>query len=127
VVSIRPWSPLRERRRRELDPAAAKVIAMDTRDPAGPGLPVIGWLAVRLQGSGGLLDGVAARPRVRADGQVWLSWHGGPTVDAVATALLSVRDPDFPVEPVPSSHFEQARLRVGGVLVVLNTQDLARE
>jgi hypothetical protein len=99
---------------------------MDTHEPAGAGPAVLGWLAASLQGGGGLLDGVEARPRVRADGQVWLSWRGGPTADAVATALLAMRDPDFPAEPVPSSHFDQARLRVGGVLVVLTRQEPAQ-
>ncbi|SEP39170.1 hypothetical protein [Amycolatopsis saalfeldensis] len=98
---------------------------MDTHDPAAPGEAVLGWVSGLLQGHGGLLDGVAVRPRVRADGQVWLSWPGGPAADAVATALLTLRDPDFPVEPVPSSQFWQARLRVGGVLVVLDTPDRA--
>lgn len=94
---------------------------MDTHDPAERGRAVLGWVMA----SAGFPDGVVVRPQIRTDGQVWLSWPGGPTADAVATTLLTVRDPDFPVEPVPSAHSWQARLRVGGVLVVLDTPDRA--
>ncbi|MDT8913169.1 hypothetical protein [Amycolatopsis sp. PS_44_ISF1] len=99
---------------------------MDAPDPAGPGRRVLGRLTLRLQDGGGPLHGVQVRARVREDGQVWLSWLGGPSADAVATELLSFQDKDFPVEPVPSAHRRQARLRVAGVLVVLDAPDRAR-
>jgi hypothetical protein len=110
------------RRQAKVEPRF-RVTDMDTHDPAERGQAVLGWV----MGRSGLPDDVAVRPQVRADGQVWLSWLGGPTADAVATALLALREPGFPVEPVPSAHFWQARLRVGGVLVVLDTPDRARE
>ncbi|WP_329060014.1 hypothetical protein [Amycolatopsis sp. NBC_01480] len=96
---------------------------MDTQDPAERGQEVLGWVMA----SAGFPDDVVVRPQVRADGRVWLSWLGGATADAVATTLLTLREPDFPVEPVPSAQSWQARLRVGGVLVVLDAPDRARE